>query len=172
MTGFNKLTWLMVGGLIYLLAACGGGGAAMSRPESAVAPAPAAEGAEPVTVEVEAPPVEAEEMTEEAVNPDAMAEEAGAMEPKVEAETAPEQAPAAEGMAEAELMVEDETALAEVAAETMPSLSPEQMQILNGLDDLGQPPELNNEVWLNSDPLKLANLHGKVVLVEFWTFGC
>lgn len=26
--------------------------------------------------------------------------------------------------------------------------------------------------WFNSDPLSLAQLKGKVVLVEFWTFGC
>lgn len=26
--------------------------------------------------------------------------------------------------------------------------------------------------WLNSSPLKLADLQGKVVLVEFWTFDC
>jgi thiol-disulfide isomerase/thioredoxin len=26
--------------------------------------------------------------------------------------------------------------------------------------------------WLNSRPLSLAALHGKVVLVEFWTFDC
>ena len=32
-------------------------------------------------------------------------------------------------------------------------------------------PELHNEVWLNSDPLKLADLRGQVTIVEFWTFG-
>jgi thiol-disulfide isomerase/thioredoxin len=26
--------------------------------------------------------------------------------------------------------------------------------------------------WFNSSPLSLAQLRGKVVLVEFWTFGC
>ncbi len=33
-------------------------------------------------------------------------------------------------------------------------------------------PELLNKTWLNSEPLKLADLKGKVVMVEFWTFGC
>src|SRR3989475_1848428 len=26
--------------------------------------------------------------------------------------------------------------------------------------------------WINSDPLTLKKLRGRVVLVEFWTFGC
>lgn len=40
------------------------------------------------------------------------------------------------------------------------------------LPDLGPAPELVNEVWLNTDqPLRLENLRGKVVLLEFWTFG-
>jgi thiol-disulfide isomerase/thioredoxin len=26
--------------------------------------------------------------------------------------------------------------------------------------------------WLNSDPLNIADLRGKVVLVDFWTFAC
>lgn len=39
--------------------------------------------------------------------------------------------------------------------------------------DLGPAPELTNEVWLNVDaPLRLADLRGKVVLLEMWTFGC
>jgi thiol-disulfide isomerase/thioredoxin len=37
----------------------------------------------------------------------------------------------------------------------------------------GQPaPEFTNETWINSEPLRLTELKGKVVLVEFWTFGC
>jgi thiol-disulfide isomerase/thioredoxin len=41
------------------------------------------------------------------------------------------------------------------------------------LTDLGPAPELSNQTWLNSDrPLRLADLHGKVVLLEFWTFEC
>jgi len=40
------------------------------------------------------------------------------------------------------------------------------------LPDLGPAPDFNNESWLNSDqPLNLEALRGKVVLVEFWTFG-
>jgi thiol-disulfide isomerase/thioredoxin len=39
--------------------------------------------------------------------------------------------------------------------------------------DLGEAPELQNTVWLNSDqPLRLAELRGKVVLLDMWTFEC
>jgi len=33
-------------------------------------------------------------------------------------------------------------------------------------------PEIISPTWINSKPLKLENLRGKVVMVEFWTFGC
>ncbi|MEO8355966.1 MAG: hypothetical protein ABI621_08630 [Chloroflexota bacterium] len=40
------------------------------------------------------------------------------------------------------------------------------------LPDLGPAPELTNDTWLNVDsPLRLADLRGKVVIVEMWTFG-
>jgi cytochrome c biogenesis protein CcdA/thiol-disulfide isomerase/thioredoxin len=41
------------------------------------------------------------------------------------------------------------------------------------LEDFGQAPELQQiERWLNSDPLTLAQLRGKVVLIDFWTYSC
>lgn len=41
------------------------------------------------------------------------------------------------------------------------------------LPDLGPAPELTNDTWLNVDsPLRIADLQGKVVIVEMWTFGC
>ncbi|MFN8467133.1 MAG: redoxin domain-containing protein [Caldilineaceae bacterium] len=46
-----------------------------------------------------------------------------------------------------------------------PSLLPE-------LHNWGPAPELGNTEWLNSPPLRLADLRGQVALVEFWTFGC
>ena len=49
-------------------------------------------------------------------------------------------------------------------------LTPEQ-QLLASLPNRGAAPELFNETWLNSPPLKLAELRGKVVLIKFWTFG-
>ena len=33
-------------------------------------------------------------------------------------------------------------------------------------------PEIISPVWINSTPQSRNSLHGKVVLVEFWTFGC
>jgi hypothetical protein len=37
---------------------------------------------------------------------------------------------------------------------------------------LGQPaPEIAGGPWLNSAPLTLQGLRGRVVLVEFWTYG-
>jgi hypothetical protein len=40
------------------------------------------------------------------------------------------------------------------------------------LRDFGQAPELEGSVWLNTDfPLQISKLEGKVVLIDFWTFG-
>ena len=37
----------------------------------------------------------------------------------------------------------------------------------------GQPaPDVTSSTWINSTPLRMADLRGKVVMVEFWTFGC
>ncbi len=41
------------------------------------------------------------------------------------------------------------------------------------LENLGPAPELAGITdWINSEPLTLAALRGKVVLVQFWTFAC
>ena len=41
------------------------------------------------------------------------------------------------------------------------------------LPNLGPAPELQNDVWFNTDrPLRLAELRGSVVLLDMWTFGC
>ncbi len=37
----------------------------------------------------------------------------------------------------------------------------------------GPAPEVTNSIWLNTNtPLRLADLRGKVVGLEMWTFGC
>lgn len=42
-----------------------------------------------------------------------------------------------------------------------------------GLYDYGPAPELKGTgKWLNSAPLTLGSLKGKVVLVDFWTYSC
>ena len=33
-------------------------------------------------------------------------------------------------------------------------------------------PDLATGEWINSEPLRLKDLRGRVVLIEFWTFGC
>src|SRR5580658_1376167 len=56
----------------------------------------------------------------------------------------------------------------EVSAEAEPAPS-EQIQ----LDQEGPFPSLEGAVgWLNSPPLKTADLRGKVVLIDFWTYSC
>jgi thiol-disulfide isomerase/thioredoxin len=58
-------------------------------------------------------------------------------------------------------------------AGTSPTAQPSPAARAADLPDLGPAPELMNSVWLNSGaPLRLADLRGKVVGVEMWTFGC
>lgn len=59
-------------------------------------------------------------------------------------------------------------------SDTMPSTEePTAMPKVASLPDLGPAPELTNDIWLNvPSPLRIAELQGKVVIVEMWTFGC
>lgn len=59
----------------------------------------------------------------------------------------------------------------ENATQPSDNLTDAQRQLLAGLPSLGVAPELQNTTWFNSDPLQLATLRGKVVMVEFWTYG-
>lgn len=57
-----------------------------------------------------------------------------------------------------------------LASGTLMPPTPE--EIVVELPDMGEAPEFRNEVWLNSaGPVTLADQRGKVVLLEFWTFG-
>ncbi len=43
----------------------------------------------------------------------------------------------------------------------------------SGLPVLGKSPEIiGTQEWLNSESLKISDLKGKVVLVDFWTYSC
>jgi cytochrome c biogenesis protein CcdA/thiol-disulfide isomerase/thioredoxin len=43
----------------------------------------------------------------------------------------------------------------------------------SGLENYGQAPDFQKiSSWINSKPLTLASLRGKVVLVDFWTYSC
>lgn len=59
-------------------------------------------------------------------------------------------------------------------SDTMPSTEESTtMPKVASLPDLGPAPELTNDIWLNvPSPLRIAELQGKVVIVEMWTFGC
>ena len=65
--------------------------------------------------------------------------------------------------------------LAGCAAPGRSQVTPTTLQspVVDPLQDYGPAPELTNQVWLNAgQPLRLADLRGKVVLLEMWTFGC
>jgi len=56
--------------------------------------------------------------------------------------------------------------------DTEPQGQEDLMRKAASLPDLGPAPELTNDTWLNVDsPLRLADLRGKVVLLDMWTFG-
>ncbi|MDX1520162.1 MAG: hypothetical protein R3264_00865 [Anaerolineae bacterium] len=156
---------------IAVLAACGGSVLVAPEQEQATGSEPAAPVAEPVEPAVEAveaaPETASEEMTAEEVAEESVEE---VEEPVAESPAMLEDAEPEAAVVEEEEMIEPEE-IVEVSEPEPAGPSPEQVRLLNGLDVLGQPPELENEIWLNSEPMKLADLHGKVVLVEFWTFG-
>jgi hypothetical protein len=63
------------------------------------------------------------------------------------------------------------TAVTESNTATEPISTPKANPV-SSLPDLGPAPELTNETWLNVDaPLRLADLRGKVVAIDMWTFG-
>ena len=48
-----------------------------------------------------------------------------------------------------------------------------QKSVNSSLPYLGKAPELvGTQEWINSEPLTIENLRGKVILVDFWTYSC
>lgn len=92
--------------------------------------------------------------------------ESAVVQPAMEAE---KMQPASEALPKSEAMREEAMTDASQAVNTGPTEA--QLRILAELPDNGPAPELLNEVWLNSEPLRLAELRGRVVIVEFWTYG-
>ena len=66
-------------------------------------------------------------------------------------------------------------ALCAVAFDVVPSIADE--QIAKAPVELADaqrvaPNFVGIDNWLNSAPLNIADLRGKVVLIDFWTYGC
>ncbi len=68
-------------------------------------------------------------------------------------------------------VVPEAVALPESSGVETTELTPAQLTALARITDYGPAPELVNDVWINSEPLRLADLRGNVVIVEFWTYG-
>lgn len=46
-------------------------------------------------------------------------------------------------------------------------------QIVGELPEIAKAPEVTGiNKWINSEPLGISQLHGKVVLIDFWTYSC
>ncbi len=153
-------------GLALLLAACSGMAVEGPAEPTVVEPAAVTAGEKPQAT------------TPASVEP-ASPDEAG-VEAKAAVQSGQGQEEAAKVVEQAEVdkMEDSSEEMATTVAEPVAEVAPEQAepteaqrQLLSNLAVKGTPPELHNEVWLNSAPLKLADLRGKVAIVEFWTFG-
>ena len=63
------------------------------------------------------------------------------------------------------------TALAGVFVAGVACVSADAPKRVSDLPEIRTAPEITPGEWFNSDPLSIAGLQGKVVLVEFWTYG-
>lgn len=130
---------------------------------SEVEPAAVVEQEEPAVAEAEEAEM-AEEKAEE------MAEETA--EEMVEAETGPSPAEIAQMERAAAATIRDNERAGNREVEEGEVVDDEVRSLASFLPDLGEAPEINNgEPWINSEPLTLEDLEGKVVLIEFWTYS-
>lgn len=60
---------------------------------------------------------------------------------------------------------------AEVVLIEPTSTSEPEEPFVSRLPILQPAPNITNETWINTEPLTLEGLRGKVVLIEFWTYG-
>ena len=66
-----------------------------------------------------------------------------------------------------------QSALSQLEGHDQSSAAPASNSSAANLPNLGKAPEITGiDHWLNSEPLTLASLRGKVVLVDFWTYSC
>jgi peptide-methionine (R)-S-oxide reductase len=66
----------------------------------------------------------------------------------------------------------ESTAPVSTATESGADVPNDAKDVLIGAGNARRAPELAAGDWINSEALTLASLSGKVVLVDFWTFGC
>jgi len=131
----------------------------------------------PASVTATALPVRSTVAVADTVTPATEASRAAALDPQPASPTPTEPAPTATEpvatavMTPTETSTPTKTSTPTATATSDAGLTPEQQALLAGLPSQGVAPELNNAVWLNSDPLKLADQRGKVVLLDMWTFG-
>lgn len=147
--------WIVAGlsALLLILASCNASQPPAAEPAAVLAPE-----AEAGVAGEKIEPDEAIEMVEEVETAEGpSASEVAAIEKAAAgAIRAEERAPTFRGV-EAEAV--------EVEADAVKSLA-------DYLPILGPAPEIiNGENWINSDPLTLEQLKGKVVLIEFWTYS-
>lgn len=157
----KNLFWIAVIGsaVMLILAAC-------------TSPQPPAAVESPAEVETQAEPEAVEEVMEEADSE--MADEAEEEQPAAQGPSASEVA-AMEKAAAGALKDENRapTFRGNNEQDTAEDVDPDAVKSLaDYLPVLGPAPEvINGEPWINSDPLTLESLKGKVVLVEFWTYS-
>ena len=146
--------------LLITLAAC-------ASPETPVSePSTASEVVEPEEKAAEMAESEAETEMAEGAETEMEAK------PEVVAETGPSAQEVAQMERAAAGTIRDNERAGNRAVEEAEAAEDEVRSLASFLPDLGDAPEIDNgEPWINSDPLTLGDLEGKVVVIEFWTYS-